>query len=93
MSKQSFLIIEAILNGSFFLGMVMGIFHMLDSGVVGLLRYMYIILHLLCVSYVTVPAGVRELLECDCTFLPVEHRQGVTGHRANLKPTTSPNHP
>ena len=36
---------------------------MSDSGVIGALRYMYIILHPLCVSYVTVPAGVRELLE------------------------------
>ena len=40
---------------------------MSDSGVNGVLRYIYIIilvlLHLLCVSYVTVPAGVRELLE------------------------------
>ena len=36
---------------------------MSGSGVIGTLRYMYIILHLLCVSYVTVPAGVRELLE------------------------------
>ncbi|PUU74266.1 hypothetical protein B9Z19DRAFT_1093219 [Tuber borchii] len=31
-----------------------------------MLRYMYIILHSRCVSYVTVPAGVRELLEREC---------------------------
>ena len=36
---------------------------MSDSGVIAALRHMYIILHLLCVSYVTIPAGVRELLE------------------------------
>ena len=29
-------------------------------------KYQFIILHLLFVSYVTVPAGVREPLECDC---------------------------
>ena len=40
---------------------------MSDAGVIGALKYMYIILHLLCVSYVTVPAGVRELLERGCT--------------------------
>ena len=63
MLKQSFLITEVILNGSFFLGMAIVVFHLS----IGVLSYMYIILHLLCVSYVTVPAGVRELLECDCT--------------------------
>ena len=52
----------------FFSNMAMVVFHVMsDSGVIGVLRYMYIILHLLCVSYVTVPARVPELLECDCT--------------------------
>ena len=36
---------------------------MSDSGVFAALRYMYIIFHLLFVSYVTIPVGVREPLE------------------------------
>ena len=50
---------------------------MSDAGVIGALKYMYIILHQLCVSYVTVPAGVRELLECDCTPVPIRTPGGA----------------
>ena len=60
----------------FFLGLGMVVFHMSDSGGIGALRYMYIILHLLCVSYVTVPAGVGEPLECKCTTTSEEFTKG-----------------